>query len=191
MENKKINLIRLILTSVFGGFFLLPVHELGHVICHWLSGTPAGMSYAMDYLLKGGEKTFLGYLGGPLLPLLISAICVILIYIGKGNLSVLYPIAVIGAFDRMILYIQGDFPSDERMMAGILHWNDHAFIYIFLSFEIVLYLLIIISLFRYKIKWIMKILCIVIPVAAFIGMALFGIYVVEKNIFPQQFKQQF
>jgi hypothetical protein len=76
----KIDFKKLTIASLIFGFFLIPVHELGHVICDWTTGHPATMSYARDRLLSGGETPFLGLLGGPLLPLIISAFSVFQIY---------------------------------------------------------------------------------------------------------------
>ncbi|MGD1006987.1 MAG: hypothetical protein ABR980_07150 [Ignavibacteriaceae bacterium] len=188
---KELQLKQIIITSLIAGFFLLPIHELGHVICDWLTGNPAGMSYARDYLLGNSKETFLGELGGPLLPILMSTVAVLLIYKGKINLSVIYPFAVLGCMDRLTLYIIGILPSDERYLAGYMHWNMYAFRNIFLSCEIILLFFIIYSLFRFHVRLKMKILCLLIPIISFIILAAFGVLIVEKYIFPTQFHLQF
>jgi hypothetical protein len=93
-----IDLKELTITSLVFGFFLVPVHELGHVICDWITGHPAAMSYARDYLLSGGETPFLGLLGGPALPIIVAATAVVLIYRGR-NLLLLYPVAIQASID--------------------------------------------------------------------------------------------
>ena len=90
------------ITSIIFGFFLIPIHEFGHVICDWVTGHPAAMSYARDYLLSGGDTPFLGLLGGPLLPLILSAVSVMFIY-RQMRISIFYPIAIIGTLDRVVL----------------------------------------------------------------------------------------
>ena len=60
----KIDFRQLTITSIIFGFLLIPIHESGHVICDWITGHPASMSYARDYLLSGGNTPFLGLLGG-------------------------------------------------------------------------------------------------------------------------------
>jgi hypothetical protein len=55
----KINFKKFTITSFVFGFFLVPIHEFGHVICDWITGHPAGMSYARDYLLSGGQTQFI------------------------------------------------------------------------------------------------------------------------------------
>jgi len=57
--NKAIDFKKLTITAFTFGFVLIPIHELGHVICDWLTGHPATMSYARDRLLSGGETPFL------------------------------------------------------------------------------------------------------------------------------------
>ena len=58
----RIDFKKLTFASLIFGFILVPLHELGHVICDWITGHPAAMSYARDYLLSGGETPFLGLL---------------------------------------------------------------------------------------------------------------------------------
>jgi hypothetical protein len=181
----------LIITSLIFGFLLIPFHEFGHVIFHWLTGNPEAMSYARDYLLGNGHHTFLGVLGGPILPLLLSVAAVILIFKPSGSLSILYPLAILGAFDRFVLYITMGLPSDEKDLSDFLHWNSLAFEHIFLAVEIILYALIIYSMFRKRIKIKMMILSFVIPLISFVLMTAFGILIIEKYVFPVQFHLQF
>ncbi|MGA7721210.1 MAG: hypothetical protein WCA84_08525 [Ignavibacteriaceae bacterium] len=185
-----LNIRQLTITSIIFGFFLLPVHELGHVIGDWVTGHPAGMSYARDYLFTNGDKPFLGILGGPLLPLIISAVAVAFIY-NQKLISVFYPVAVIGILDRMVLYISGVIPSDEGSLAAMMGWNIHSFKYMFLSVEIILLLLVIYSLYKYKINFIHALLVFFIPVVSFVVGASVGVFIVERYVFPAQFKIQF
>jgi len=178
-------------TSVLFGFLLIPLHEFGHVVLHWMTGSREGMSYARDYLLGSGAHTFLGVLGGPLFPLLASAIATVLIYRSSISLSVLYPIAILGAFERLVLYIVLGLPSDESDLAGFLGWNRFAFEYIILSVEAVLFAFILVSMFRIKAEAKTRILCFVIPIVSFVIMAAFGVMVIERLLFPEQFHLQF
>jgi len=187
---RTINFRTLTVTSLIGGFFLIPVHELGHVVCDWITGHPAAMSYARDYLLSGGNTPFLGLLGGPLLPLIVSAVSVILIYRGI-HLSVFYPLAVLGTLDRLLLYLSGNTPSDERDLARAMGWPMATFKYIFLGAEILLLALILLSLIRYKAGFKRSGLILVIPVASFVIGGSFGVFVVDRFLFPAQHRIEF
>jgi hypothetical protein len=181
---------KLSLTSLIFGFFLIPIHEFGHVLCDWITGHPAAMSYARDYLLREGNTPFLGLLGGPLLPIIIALFAVTQIH-RRVNLSIYYPIAVLGSIDRLILYISGMLPSDERDLAGLAGWDINSFKYIFLSLEMIVLVLIVISLYRWKIGIKRSCLIVVIPLISFIIGALIGVFVIERFVFPQQFAKQF
>jgi len=186
----KLNFKQFTITSIISGFLLLPFHEFGHVLSDWITGHPAGMSYARDYLFSNGDKPFLGILGGPMLPLIISAVAVFFIYKRK-NLSVLYPVAVIGTLDRLVLYIMIGLPSDEADLARMIGWNLYSFKHIFLTVEIILLLLIIFSLFKYKAGFKQSLLVFVIPVISFFAGAALGVFIVERFVFPAQYKIQF
>ncbi len=181
----------LIVASLIFGFLLIPLQEIGRVVLHWLTGNPEGMSYARDYLLGNGVHTFFGVLGGPLLPLLVSAAAVVLIYRSSISLSTLYPIALLGAVERLVSYVTMGLPSDEFDLSMFLHWDGHMFKYIILGSEIILLGLIMYSMFRLKLKWQMQILCIVIPIVSFVVMAAFGVLVIERFLFPAQYHLQF
>ena len=189
-ERMKIYFRQLTITSIIFGFLLIPIHESGHVICDWITGHPAAMSYARDYLLSGAHTPFLGLLGGPLLPLILSVVSVVFIY-RRTRVSFFYPIAILGSFERLVLYLSGMLPSDEKSLAVMVGWNIHAFKYIFLCIEVSLLLLIIISLIRYKVGFRQAILVFVIPLLSFVVGASLGVFVVERYIFPVQFKIQF
>jgi hypothetical protein len=194
MTNKngsiEIDFKKLTITSLIFGFSLIPIHEFGHVICDWIAGHPASMSYARDYLLSGGETPFLGLLGGPLLPLLLSAFSVVQIY-RHTNVSVFYPVAILGTLDRFLLYLSGSLPSDERSLARIVGWNRYSFEYIFLSFELLLLALVLFSLIRYKVNLKRAMFVFLIPVVSFVAGASIGVFVVERFVFPDQFRIQF
>ena len=186
----KLDFRKLTITSIIFGFFLIPIHEFGHVICDWITGHPAAMSYARDYLLSGGDTPFLGLLGGPSLPLILSAVSVMFIY-RQTKISIFYPIAIIGTLDRLVLYVSGMLPSDERSLAEMVGWNIYAFKDIFLSAEILLLLLVLVSLIKYKIGVKQIILVFAIPILSFVVGASIGFFVVERYVFPVQFKIQF
>ena len=186
----KLDFQQLTITSIIYGFFLIPIHEFGHVICDWITGHPAAMSYARDYLLSGGDPPFLGILGGPLLPLTLSAVAVAFIY-RRTTLSIFYPVAVIGSLDRLVLYLSGMLPSDERSLANMVGWNMYTFKYIFLSAEVILLSLVLISLIRCKVSLKQVILAFLIPLLSFVVGASIGFFVVERFVFPVQFKIQF
>ena len=186
----KIDFKKLTTASIIFGFLLIPLHEFGHVICDWISGHPASMSYARDYLLSGGETPFLGLLGGPLLPLILSALSVVQVY-RQINVSVFYPVAILGSFERLVLYLSGNLPSDERSLAQIAGWNMYSFKYIFLSLKLILLLLILLSLIRYKISLRQAIFILLIPLLSFAAAASIGVFIVERFVFPSQFKIQF
>jgi hypothetical protein len=185
-----INLKTLTLASIVAGFFLIPLHEFGHVVGDWITGHPAAMSYARDYLLSGGKTPFFGLLGGPSLPIVLSAVAVFLIY-RRWNLSVVYPVAILGSIERLSLYLAGMLPSDERDLAKLMRWDAHTFKYIFLSAEIILLCLVVLSFARYRIGFKRSVLILLIPVICFVIGALFGVFVIERFVFPAQFKMQF
>ena len=186
----KINFKKLTITSFVFGFFLIPIHELGHVICDWITGHPAAMSYARDYLLSGGETPFLGLLGGPSLPIIAAAISVVLIYRGK-NLSLFYPIAIQGSVERLAQYVCGILPSDEADLARLAGWSKYSFRNIFLGLEVLLLSLIIISFFKYRLGGKQSVAVIVIALICVVVSAALGICIVERFVFPEQFHIQF
>jgi len=186
----KIDFKTLTITSLIAGFLLIPFHEFGHVVCDWATGNPAAMSYARDYLLSGRETPFLGLLGGPLFPLILSTVSVILIY-RNINLSVSYPLAVLGTVDRLLLYLFGVTPSDERDLARAMAWPAATFKYIFLGVEIALLILVAWSLIRHKIGPLRSLLIFIIPVLSFVICASLGVFVVDRFLFPEQHKKEF
>jgi len=185
-----VNFKTVTITSLIAGFFLIPLHEVGHVICDWITGHPAAMSYARDYLLSGGQTPFLGLLGGPLLPLIVSAVSVVLIY-RNIHLSVSYPVAVMGTLDRLLLYLSGSTPSDERDLAQAIAWPATSFKHIFLGAELVLLALILLSLIRHRAGIRRSVLILVIPLASFVVGASFGVFVVDRYLFPEQHRIEF
>ncbi len=189
-DHRKISYKPLTITSLIAGFFLIPLHELGQVVCDWITGHPAAMSYARDYLLSGEKTPFLGLLGGPLFPLILSAVSVVLIYLGI-RLSVSYPLAVMGTLDRLLVYLSGSTPSDERDLAQAIAWPTTAFKHIFLGAEILVLALVLLSLIRYKVGIKRSVLIFVIPLASFVVCASFGVFVVDRFLFPEQHRIEF
>jgi uncharacterized membrane protein YkgB len=104
---------------------------------------------------------------------------------------VLSPIAILGSFDRLVLYLGGSLPSDERDLAQMAGWNISSFKYIFVSVEVILLLLVLLSLFRYKVGFRQSVFVIVIPLVSFIVGASLGVFVIERYVFPVQFRAQF
>ncbi len=180
----------MIAASVIAGFLLIPIHELGHVACDWITGHPAAMSYARDYLLSGMEPPFLGVLGGPLLPMVVAAVSILLIYL-KRDPSVFYPIAFIGSIDRLVFYLMGTLPSDERNLADMAGWNIHSFQWIFLACEVVLLASIAVSFFKNRVSMRHAALVVLVSLAGFVVGAAAGIFGVEKYLFPVQYQIQF
>lgn len=192
-DGKSMNVVSfkaLTFVSVFAGFFLIPFHEFGHVLGFWLTGHRAGMSYARAYLIPDGPEPFLGVLGGPSLPIILAAVSVLMIY-RRWNLSVFYPLAILGSFERLAHYLTGRLPSDEVMLANMMGWEIHTFKYIFLSIEILLLLLVAVSFFRNRIKFKQAVLIVLIPIICFCVLSGFGLFVIERFVFPEQFKIQF
>jgi hypothetical protein len=186
----KIDFKKLTITAVVFGFFLIPIHELGHVICDWIIGHPATMSYARDRLISGGETPFLGLLGGPSLPIIVAATAVVLIYRGK-NLSLFYPIAIQASIERLVLYFMGILPSDESDLARMAEWNPYAFRNIFFALEMLLLSLVIISFFKHKLEVKQSVLVVAIALVSYVVSAALGVFIVERFVFPEQFKIQF
>jgi hypothetical protein len=141
-------------------------------------------------LLSGGETPFLGLLGGPSLPIIVAAIAVALIYLGK-DLSLLYPLAIQGSIERFILYIWGMLPSDEEDLARVAGWNKYSFRNIFLGFEVLLLSLIVVSFFKHRLGVKQSVAVVVIAVICVVASAAFGICIVERFVFPEQFHIQF
>jgi hypothetical protein len=186
---QEINFPKFTVTSLAGGFFLIPLHEFGHILCDWITGHPAAMSYARDYLLSGEKTPFWGLLGGPVAPLLMSTVSVILIYRGI-NLSITYPLAVLGTLDRLLLYLSGSTPSDERDLASAMAWPQATFKYIFLSCELLLLALILLSLVKYRPGIWRSVLIFAVPPACFIAAASLG-FLLDRYAFPEQHKKEF
>jgi hypothetical protein len=186
----KINFKKLTITSLVFGFFLIPVHEFGHVICDWITGHPAAMSYARDYLISGGQTPFLGLLGGPSLPILVAAVAMVLIYLGK-DLSLLYPVAIQASIERLIWYIWGILPSDEEDLARLAGWSKYSFRNVFLGLELLLLSLIVISFFKHRLGGRQSGAVFVTALISFVVSAALGICIVERFVFPGQFHKQF
>jgi hypothetical protein len=186
----RIDLKKLSITALVFGFFLIPIHELGHVICDWITGHPATMSYARDRLISGGETPFLGLLGGPSLPIIVAATAVVLIYRGK-NLSLFYPIAIQASIERLVFYLMGILPSDESDLARMAAWNPYAFRNIFFALEMLLLSLVIISFFKHKLEVKQSVLVVAIALVCYVASAALGVFIVERFVFPEQFKIQF
>ncbi|MGD0816634.1 MAG: hypothetical protein ABSA83_23840 [Verrucomicrobiota bacterium] len=186
----RIDFKKLTITAVVFGFFLIPIHELGHVICDWITGHPAAMSYARDRLLSGGETPFLGLLGGPSLPIIVAAVAVVLIYRGK-NLSLFYPVAIQASIERLVFYSRGILPSDERSLARIAGWNPYAFRNFFFALEALLLSLVIISFFKHRLGVKQSVVVVVMALVCFVATAALGVFIVERFAFPEQFKLQF
>ncbi|MFZ1083927.1 MAG: hypothetical protein WAN35_03045 [Terracidiphilus sp.] len=186
----------LLAISAVIGFFEIPIHELGHVLGYRLLGIPATMSYAREILPPGQAERFLGVSGGPLFTQLICCVALLLIYRGKW-LSVAFPLAVIMSLDRVILYgtdwrqllVLHRAPGmDETKMAVLLGWNPFFWYAALTLFFILAWILL---LFRLHYGVLRNIALCAIPVIFYVAMAAFGVFVVERNLFPEQFRIQF
>jgi hypothetical protein len=182
--------------SAIIGFFSIPIHELGHVLGYRLLGIPATMSYAREILPPGQPQRFLGVAGGPLFTQLLCCVGLILIY-RKKYLVAAFPLAVIMSLDRIILYgihwrgllVQHRAPGmDETKMATLLGLNPLFWYAALTLFFVLAWVLIFFSL-RYGM--LRNIALCAVPVIFFVAMAAFGVFVVERHLFPEQFRIQF
>jgi accessory gene regulator protein AgrB len=73
-------------------------------------------------------------------------------------------------------------------MAGLLGWNPFSWYVAFTLFFILAWVLIALRL-RFGVAK-NTLLC-VIPAILFVALAAFGVFVVERNLFPEQFRIQF
>jgi hypothetical protein len=179
------------------GFLAIPLHELGHVIGYRLVGIPATMSYAREIIPAGQSPRFLGVAGGPLLTQVVCYGALLLIY-RRTWLSCAYPLAVVTSLDRAVLYatqwrqllvLHRVSPGmDETRMATLLGVNRFVAYIVFSLLFIVAWFLLVKSLRYGRLK--STALCL-IPVAMFLAMAAFGVLVVERYAFPDQFHIQF
>ncbi len=85
----------------------------------------------------------------------------------------------------------GNVPSDERELAQIAGWPIASFKYMFLSIEVVILAFVLLSFFKYRIRPKYALLVILIPILSFFVGALFGVFVIERYVFPEQFRIQF
>ena len=95
-----VSLKTLTAVSIAAGFLLIPFHEFGHMLGFWMTGHAAAMSYARAYLPPGEPEPFTAVLCGPTLPIIMAAAAISMIY-RKKHLSVFYPLAVLGSFERL------------------------------------------------------------------------------------------
>ena len=150
------------------GFFSIPIHELGHVLGYRLLGIRATMSYAREILPPGEPQRFLGVAGGPLFTQLLCCAALLLIY-RKKWLTLAFPLAVIMSLDRIILYgmawrqllVLHRAPGMDETKMATLVGWNPFFWYAALTLFF------------------------------FVAMAAFGVFVVERNLFPEQFRIQF
>jgi glucan phosphoethanolaminetransferase (alkaline phosphatase superfamily) len=91
----------------------------------------------------------------------------------------------------LFLYVSGSTPSDEWELARAMAWPAASFKHIFLAAEVLLLVLIFLSLFKYKFGIGCSILIFVVPLSAFVVCASFGVFVVDRFVFPQQHKIEF
>ncbi|MGA3371163.1 MAG: hypothetical protein ABSC48_05315 [Terracidiphilus sp.] len=194
--SKRTDWLRFLAVSAVIGFFEIPIHEFGHVLGYRLLGVPATMSYAREILPPGEEQRFLGVAGGPLFTILVCYIAILLIYRRKW-LTVAFPLAVIMSLDRIILYgmdwkqllvLRRAPGMDETKMAVLLGWNPF-FWYAALTLLVLLAWVLI--LFRLRYGVVRNIALCAVPAILYVAMAAFGVFVVERHLFPEQFRIQF
>lgn len=154
------------------------------------------MSYARESLPPGQPQRFLGVAAGPLLTQLLCCVALLLIY-RKKWLVATFPLAVIMSLDRIILYgthwrqllVLHRAPGmDETTMAVLLGWNPFFWYAALTLFFIVAWVLILLRL-RYGVA--RNILLCAVPAILYVAMAYVGVFVVERNLFPEQFRIQF
>lgn len=199
LRNKK--WIVYIVVSLLIAFISIPVHELGHVIGNFLTGIPAGMSYAREYTLNGQAESLSGILGGPVLTVVLSYIGVFLVFKRK-YLMFAFPFTIIMCLDRIYVYlwcfstvdierfreINGLFGMDERSAAERLNINLQTFFLLIQLLELVVLIIIIYHL-NYGLK--KNLLIALTPVISTCIMRYVGINFIERNLFSEQFKLQF
>lgn len=182
--------------SAVVGFFALPIHELGHVFGYRLLGIPATMSYAREMLPPGEPQRFLGVAGGPLFTQLVCSAALVLIHRNKW-LTFAFPLAVIMSLDRIVLHgmqwqqllvLRRAPGMDETKMASLLGWNP-LFWYVAMTLFFLLTWVLILLRLRYGL--VKNILLCAVPVLFFVALAAFGVFVVERHLFPEQFRIQF
>jgi hypothetical protein len=78
--------------------------------------------------------------------------------------------------------------SGRRAFAG---WEPSAFRNIFLALEVLLLSLVIISFFKHKLGVKRSVVVIVMALVCYIASAALGVFVVERFVFPEQFKITF
>jgi hypothetical protein len=179
------------------GFLAIPLHELGHVLGYRLVGIPATMSYAREIIPAGEPLRFLGVAGGPFLTQLVCYGALLLIY-RRTWLSLTYPLAVVTSLDRVVLYAtqwrqllvwhRVSPGMDETRMATVLGVNRFVWYLVLTLLFVVAWSLLLKSLRYGRLR--STVLCL-IPVVMFIAMAAFGVFVVERYAFPDQFRIQF
>ncbi len=108
--------------------------------------------------------------------------------VSRARQSSLYPVAIQATVERLIPHPCGVLPSDERDLATMAGWNSYAFKHNFLLLELLLLGLIVLSLFWDKVGVKQSILIASIALASSIVSAGIGICVVERFVFPAQFK---
>ncbi len=187
----------LLVCSAIIGFFAIPIHELGHVLGYRVLGITATMSYARESLPPGQPQRFLGVAGGPLLTQLLCCAALLLIY-RKKWLVVAFPLAVIMSLDRIILYgrqwrqllvLHRVSPGmDETKMAAFPGWNPF-FWYVALTLFFIVVWVLILRRLRYGV--VRNVLLCAVPAVLFVAMASIGVFVVERHLFPEQFRMQF
>jgi hypothetical protein len=122
--------------------------------------------------------------------MVLAAGSILLIYLKRDPL-VFYPIAIIGSIDRLILYLMGTLPSDERNLADMAGWNITSFKWIFLTCEAVLLVAIAISFFKNRVSVRHAAIIVLVSLAGFVAGAAIGIFGVEKYLFPVHYEIQF
>jgi len=154
------------------------------------------MSYARELLPAGQPQRLLGVAGGPLFTQLICYSGLLLIYRQKW-LPFAFPLVLIMSLDRVILYVMQwrqllvlhRAPGlDETRMATLLGWNPFFWYAALTLLFIVAWVLL---LFRLRYGLVRDLLLCAVPVLFFVAMAAFGVFVVERNLFPEQFRIQF
>ncbi|MBY8982656.1 MAG: hypothetical protein KGD57_06890 [Candidatus Lokiarchaeota archaeon] len=163
--------------SLIIGFFMIPIHELGHVIFQFISGNPAWMTYAEEIPLTGYVDTPLGTLGGPLFSVLLAFLSVFFLY-KKKYTEFFIPIALIGSIGRFPLYLLGA-GGDEGILEQYLNWPKNTIVFIFVGLGLLIFILSIYFISKiFESKKQRFIVCF-IPFPLYFILGIFGLFVIE------------
>lgn len=186
----------LILFSLLWGFLHIPIHEFGHAAGSWITGTPAYFSYAREIIPPGYKQSALSVAGGPLINLIISLIILIHLWRG-GDPFIWFTLLFNMTMGRILQYaprfshiMAGNYPGFDETKLGVMMGIEPLWIYLILT---ALFLLVTLGTVLYlrRFSWKINLILVSTAVVLTAAMTLFGIFIVEKHLFPDQFQIQF